>query len=230
MSNRFTLAENVPEVGQNRRVIRVTLIEDQSDLRDGIALLVNRSEDCRCTQSFGSVEEALSHSGPEPPDVVLLDIGLPGMSGIEGVRVLKQRYPRLLVLMLTVYGDDDRIFQAMCAGACGYLLKKTPPERLLDCVREVMAGGAPMSPEVARRVIELFRRYHPPQHAACNLSPQETRLLRLLGEGYHYKTAAADLGISVHTVRFHLRGVYSKLEVHSKSEAVAKALREGLIR
>jgi DNA-binding NarL/FixJ family response regulator len=212
------------------RVIRVIVIEDQPDLRDGLALLINGSLDCRCTQAFGSMEEALLEADSEPPDVALLDIGLPGMSGIEGVRVLKQRYPQLLVLMLTVYGDDQRIFEAMCAGACGYLLKTTPPDRLLDCLREVVAGGAPMSPEVARRVIELFRQYRPAQHATCHLSPQETRLLKLLGEGHHYKTAAAELGISVHTVRFHLRSIYSKLEVHSKSEAVAKALREGLIR
>jgi DNA-binding NarL/FixJ family response regulator len=219
----------MPEAGQHR-IIRVTVIEDQPDLRDGLALLINGSEDCRCIQAFGSMEEALLGTDPDPPDVVLLDIGLPGMSGIEGVRMLKQRYPQLLVLMLTVYGDDKRIFDAMCGGACGYLLKTTPPDRLLDCLRDVVAGGAPMSPEVARRVIELFRQYHPPQHASCSLSPQETRLLRLLGEGHHYKTAATELGISVHTVRFHLRSIYSKLEVHSKSEAVAKALREGLIR
>jgi DNA-binding NarL/FixJ family response regulator len=219
----------MPEAGP-RRIIRVTVIEDQPDLRDGLALLINGSMDCRCTQAFGSMEEALREADSEPPDVALLDIGLPGMSGIEGVRILKQRYPQLLVLMLTVYGDDQRIFEAMCAGACGYLLKTTPPDRLLDCLREVVAGGAPMSPEVARRVIELFRQYRPAQHAACHLSPQETRLLKLLGEGHHYKTAAAELGISVHTVRFHLRSIYSKLEVHSKSEAVAKALREGLIR
>lgn len=212
------------------RTIRVTVIEDQPDLRDGLAMLINGSEDCRCTQTFGSMEAALKEIDPEPPDVVLLDIGLPGMSGIEGARELKLRYPNLLVLMLTVYGDDQRIFEAMCAGACGYLLKTTPRDRLLDCLREVIAGGAPMSPEVARRVVELFRQYHPPQHAPCNLSPQENRLLRLLGEGHHYKTAATELGISVHTIRFHLRSIYSKLEVHSKSEAVAKALREGLIR
>jgi DNA-binding NarL/FixJ family response regulator len=219
----------MPDAGPHR-VIRVTVIEDQPDLRDGLAVLINGSADCRCTRTFGSMEEALAETDPEPPDIVLLDIGLPGMSGIEGVRMLKERYPRLLVLMLTVYGDDRRIFEAMCAGACGYLLKTTPPNRLLDCLREVIAGGAPMSPEVARRVIELFRQHQPPQHATCNLSPQETRLLRLLGEGHHYKTAAFELSISVHTVRFHLRSIYSKLEVHSKSEAVAKALREGLIR
>jgi len=211
-------------------MIRVAIIEDQAEVRDGLALLINRSEDCRCTHAFGSMEQALDGVGGEVPEVALLDIGLPGMSGIEGVPRLKQRYPQLLVLMLTVYAHDERIFQAMFAGACGYLLKKTPPERLVECLREVAAGGAPMSPEVARRIVELFREFRPQRQATWHLSPQEIRLLKLLGDRHHYKTAAGEMGISVHTVRFHLRSIYSKLEVHSKSEAVAKALRDGLIR
>jgi DNA-binding NarL/FixJ family response regulator len=206
------------------------LVEDDPAVREGLALLINRSEDCRATHVFGSMEEALEGIGVDPPHVALVDIGLPGMSGIDGIRLLRQRYPPLLLLMLTVHGDDERIFQAMCAGACGYLLKKTPPERIVDCLRDIVAGGAPMSPEVARRIVELFRECQPSQQTFCHLSPQESRLLKLLGEGHHYKTAAAEMGISVHTVRFHLRSVYSKLEVHSKSEAVAKALRERLIR
>jgi len=151
------------------------------------------------------------------------------MSGIEGLPLLKERCPGLQVLMLTVYGDDDRIFQAMCAGACGYLLKKTTPERLLEGVREVAAGGAAMSPEVARRVIDLFRQFRPPAQDASNLTAQEMRLLKLLGEGHHYKTASAAMGVTVHTVGFHMRRIYEKLQVHSKSEAVAKAFREGLL-
>src|SRR5881628_1104737 len=139
-------------------MIRVAIIEDQSEVREGLALLINRSEDCRATHSYGSMEEALDGIGLEVPDVALADIGLPGMSGIEGVRRLKELCPQLQVLMLTVYDDDERIFQAMCAGACGYLLKKTPPARLLECLREVVAGGAPMSPEVARRIVSLFRK------------------------------------------------------------------------
>lgn len=225
----ITLPGIMPEEGPSE-VIRVAIVEDQAEVRQGLALLIARSRDCRCTHSFGSMEEALEGIGDDAPDVALLDIGLPGMSGIEGVSRLKERYPRLLVLMLTVYGDDDRIFRAMCAGACGYLLKKTPPDRLVECLREVVAGGAPMSPEVARRIVELFRKFRPEQQAASRLSPQEARVLRLLGAGHHYKTAAGEMGISVHTVRFHLRSIYSKLEVHSKSEAVAKALRAGLIR
>ena len=131
--------------------------------------------------------------------------------------------------MLTVYDDDERIFEALCAGACGYLLKKTPPVRLLESLREAVAGGSPMSPEVARRVIELFRRVRPLGKADYDLTPHETRILRLLVEGHNYKTAAAELEVSVNTIAFHIKHIYEKLQVHSKSEAVAKALRGGLL-
>jgi DNA-binding NarL/FixJ family response regulator len=211
------------------RLIRIAIIEDQDELRQGLAYLIDATEGFRCRQSFASMEEALEPMSVEPPDIALIDIGLPGMSGIDGVRILKERLPNLLVLMLTVYKDDDRIFRAICAGACGYLLKKTPPARLVESLREAAEGGAPMSPEVARRVIELFRGFRPPQQAAYHLSPQERRLLELLGEGHHYKTAAEEMSLSLHTVKFHMRNIYEKLQVHSKSEAVAKALRDRLI-
>ena len=152
------------------------------------------------------------------------------MSGIEAIPLLKERCPGLAMIMLTVYGDDDRIIQAVCAGACGYLLKKTPPVKLLECLREVADGGAPMSPEVARRVMILFREYRPPEKAEHQLTPHESRLLRLLVDGHNYKTAAAEIGVTVHAISFHMRKIYEKLEVHSKSEAVAKALRHGLVR
>jgi DNA-binding NarL/FixJ family response regulator len=210
-------------------IIRVAIIEDQTEVREGLALLIDEAPGYRCIHQFATMEDALEKIGSELPDVVLSDIGLPGMSGIEGVRRLKQDYAGLHVLMLTIYDDDERIFQAMCAGACGYLLKKTAPEKLLDSLREVVAGGAPMSPEVARRVIGLFRTIRPKEASASQLTPQETRLLKLLGEGHHYKTAASELGVSINTVSFHLRAIYGKLQVHSKSEAVAKALRDGLI-
>jgi DNA-binding NarL/FixJ family response regulator len=131
--------------------------------------------------------------------------------------------------MLTVYDDDDRIFEALCAGATGYLLKKTAPGKLLDSVREAARGGAPMSPDVARRVVALFREFRPPAHADCHLTPHEMRLLRMLVEGHNYKTAAAELGSSVNTVAFHMKKIYEKLQVHSKSEAVARALRSRLV-
>ena len=210
--------------------IRVAIIEDQREFRDGLAFLIDGTDGYRCTQLCGSMEEALDALQRDLPDVVLVDIGLPGLSGIEGIRLLKERYPRLPVLILTVYNDDERIFAAMCAGACGYLLKKTPKARILECIEEVLDGGAPMSPEVARRVVELFRQFHPPQEADYHLTRQELRLLALLGEGHYYKTAADGLGITINTVSSHMRHIYEKLQVHSKSEAVAKALRQGLIR
>jgi len=134
------------------------------------------------------------------------------------------------VLMLTVYDDDKRIFDAICAGACGYLLKNTPPARLLESLTEVVGGGAPMSPEVARRVVALFREIRPPEQADYQLTPHETRILTLLVEGHNYKTAADELGVSINTIRFHMRSIYDKLQVHSKSEAVSKALRNRIVR
>jgi len=220
--------ENMPN-GQPPPMIKVAIIEDRREIREGLAMLINGTEGFRCTGSYRSMEEALEKIGREMPDVVLNDIGLPGMSGIEGLAILKERYPKLLLLMLTVYDDDERIFDAMCAGASGYLLKKTPPARLLESLREAVGGGAPMSPEVARRVIALFREIRPPERADYELTPHETRLLKLFVEGHNYKTAAAELGVSVHTVSFHLRSIYEKLQVHSKSEAVAKALRNRLV-
>jgi DNA-binding NarL/FixJ family response regulator len=210
--------------------IRVGIIEDQQEVRDGLALLIDDAGGFQCTGRWGSVEEAIDAIPAASPHVILADIGLPGMSGIEGTRLLRKLYPDVQVLVLTVYNDDDRIFRAMCAGASGYLLKNTPPAKLLESLREVSEGGAVMSPSVARRVIDLFQRYRPVESAGFGLSPQEIRLLKLLGEGHHYKTAATELQISVHTVNFYLKRIYEKLQVHSKSEAVAKAFREGLIR
>jgi len=209
--------------------IRVAIIEDQREFREGLAFLIDGTEGYRCAQRFGSMEEALDPLGRDPPDVALLDIGLPGISGIEGIRLLREQCPGLPVLVLTIYNDDERIFGAMCAGACGYLLKKTPKARILECIEDVLDGGAPMSPDVARRVVELFRKFRPPQDANYHLTKQELRLLTLLGEGHYYKTAAGELGITINTVSSHMRHIYEKLQVHSKSEAVAKALRQGLI-
>lgn len=210
-------------------VIKAAIIEDRREIREGLAMLIGGTEGFRCTGSFRSMEEALSKISFDLPDIVLCDIQLPGMSGIEGMRILKERYPNMLLLMLTVYDDDERIFDALCAGACGYLLKKTPPVRLLESLREAVHGGSPMSPEVARRVIALFRDIRPPERADYALTPHETRLLKLLVEGHNYKTAAFELNVSINTVSFHMRRIYEKLQVHSKSEAVAKALRDRLV-
>jgi len=208
--------------------IKVVIIEDRREIREGLATLIQFTEGYSCVGRFYSMEEALQQMGTSPPDVALLDIGLPGMSGIEGIEILKERYPHLLILVLTVYDDDERIFRAMCAGASGYLLKKTPPARLLESISEAVAGGAPMSPEVARRVVLLFRKFAPPKNVDHQLTAHETRLLKLLVEGYNFKNVAAKLGVSVNTISFHMRSIYEKLQVHSKTEAVAKALRDGI--
>ena len=210
-------------------VIKVAIIEDLRDIREGLAMIIKFTGGFRCTGSFRSMEEALERIPIEPPDIALVDIGLPGMSGIEGIRLLKQRFPNMLLLMLTVYDDDEMIFDALCAGACGYLLKKTPAARLIESFREAMDGGAPMSPEIARRVIHLFTEIRPPERADYKLTPHEARLLKLLVEGYSYKSAATEVGVSVTTVAFHIRNIYDKLQVHSKSEAVAKAIRNRLV-
>ncbi len=211
-------------------VIKVAIVEDRREIRDGLGMLINGTEGYRVTGSYRSMEEALEKVGHSLPDLVLSDIGLPGMSGIEGVRILKQRHPDLMIVMLSVYDDDDRIFDALCAGANGYLLKKTPPARLIESLREAATGGAPMSPEVARRVVHLFREFRPPERADYQLTPHETRLLKLLVEGHNYKTAAFELNVSVNTIAFHMKHIYEKLQVHSKSEAVAKALQNRIVK
>jgi DNA-binding NarL/FixJ family response regulator len=209
--------------------LRVVIIEDLREVREGLTMLINGTPGFACASSYRTMEDALERISGDRPEVILTDIGLPGMDGIEGTRILRERFPEVPIVALTVYDDDARIFAILCAGASGYLLKNTQPARLLESLREVVDGGAPMSPEVARRVVKLFREFRPPERAPCHLTPQETELLKLLVEGHHYKTAASEMGISTNTVSFHLKHIYTKLQVHSKSEAVAKALREHLI-
>src|SRR5215813_15049950 len=209
--------------------IKVAIIEDRREIRESLGTLIGGTDGFACTGSYRSMEEALTKIGGHLPDLALVDIGLPGMSGIEGLRILKEQYPDMLLLMLTIYDDDERIFDAMCAGASGYLLKKTQPWILLDSLKEAVAGGLPMSPEVARRVIALFREIRPPERADYELTPHETRLLKLLVDGHNYTTAAVELRVSYNTIKFHMRHIYEKLQVHSKSEAVSKALQNRLI-
>jgi DNA-binding NarL/FixJ family response regulator len=211
--------------------VRVAIVEDQRDIREGLRFLIDGTPGYACAGAFPAVEPALAVISPTMVDIVLMDLGLPGLSGLEGIALLKVRHPELRLIALTVYEDTDRIFEALCAGASGYLLKKTPPARLLECLQDAMQGGAPMSPEVAARVITLFRESRapapPPDH---DLTPHEVRLLTLLAEGHTFKTAARALGNSVNTIAFHMKSVYTKLQVHSKSEAVAKALRTRIVR
>ena len=223
-------------------VIGVVIIEDQPEIREGLLALVGSADGFRGLAGYGSMEEALKGLDRQLGSskmaaawatvsslVILVDLGLPGMDGIEGIRTLNQSYPKIPLVVLSVFEDDNRIFRAICAGASGYLLKKTPPERLLSSLREVAAGGSPMSPEVARRVVELFRRFRAPSSDSFDLTPQEKRVLKLLVDGHNYKTAADELQVTINTISFHVRHIYEKLQVHSKAAAVAKAINNNLV-
>jgi DNA-binding NarL/FixJ family response regulator len=209
--------------------VRAAVVEDDDLVREGLRFLIDASPGFRCVGAWPSVEDALAAIPADVPDVLLMDIQLPGLSGPDGARLVRERHPSVEVLMLTVHAERARIFESICNGACGYLLKGTPPARILEALREAKEGGAPMSPEIARKVVELFRRTPPAQVEEFHLTSQETRLLGLLAEGHGYQAAADRMIVSVNTVRNYVRSVYEKLHVHSSSEAVSKALRLGLI-
>src|SRR5215471_18022399 len=209
--------------------IRVAIVEDDPLTRDGLALLIEGSSGYRCVGKFASMEQALAISNREPVDVFLLDIRLPGMSGSEGVALLRERFQTAQIVMLTVFAEREKVFESICNGACGYLLKKTPPARLLEAIAEAREGGAPLSPEIARKVVALFQQTGPPEQIDQALTPHEVRLLKLLAQGYSYQGAAEQLKLSINTIRTYIRSIYEKLHVHSKSEAVSKAFRSRLI-
>jgi DNA-binding NarL/FixJ family response regulator len=209
--------------------IRVALVEDKRVIREGLGEILGRSTGIACVGTYASVEQALPGLEGAPCDVLLLDIHLPGMSGMDGVRVFRDRFPETRILMLTVYEEEEKVFESIRNGASGYLLKKTPPPQIVEAVRQARAGGSPLSPEIARQMVEHFRRTSGPSRPDASLTDQERGLLRLLAEGHSYAAAAERLGISINTVRDHVRSVYDKLHVHSKSQAVSTALRRGLI-
>jgi DNA-binding NarL/FixJ family response regulator len=209
--------------------LRVVVIEDLREIREGLTALINGTIGFKCVAAFGSMETALARIEREQPDAILTDLGLPGISGTEGIIRIRQIFPEIPIIALTIYDNDTEIFNALCNGANGYLLKNTPPARLLEALKEAVEGGSPMSPQIAARVVNLFRTFRPPEHADYHLTLQETELLKLLIEGHHKKTAAREMDISIHTVSFHLKNIYKKLQVHSKTEAVAKALRERIV-
>lgn len=213
----------------NNSVIEVAIIEDDPETREMLQQLLSTTRGFSCTGAFESCELAFPRFRQDKPQVVLVDIGLPGMSGIEGVRQLKLFYPDIHAVMLTVYQDDDKIFQSICAGASGYLLKRTPKEVLLNAIREAYGGGMPMNAGIARRVLELFRKTAAPIPSDSSLTQREVEILQELVNGSSYKMIANHLCISIETVRNHIKHIYDKLHVHSKSEAVAKALREKLV-
>ncbi|MFQ5569359.1 MAG: response regulator [Rhodothermales bacterium] len=205
--------------------IRIGVIEDQTKVREGLALIIDASEGYECLGRWGTAEAALEDLETLDLDVVLMDIGLPGMSGIEATSLLKARRAEVQVMMLTVYEDDDRIFESLRAGASGYILKKTPPTDLLDAIRDLHEGGSPMSGEIARRVVEAFRRPAVSREVQEKLTLREQEILALLVQNYRYREIADQLYISVDTVRTHIRHIYEKLHVHSRAEAVMKYMK-----
>ena len=220
--------QELPEK-QSSGTISVAIVEDDDRLREGLRILIDATPGYSCPRGYGSVEEALRLLGVEKVDVLLLDIHLPGMLGSEAVKVFREKFPLMQILMLTIYAEQDKVFESICNGASGYLLKKTPPAKLLDAIRETHDGGAPMSPEIARKVVTLFQKTGPPEIIDERLTPQEVRLLKLLSEGYSYQSGAGQMNVSVNTVRNYIRSIYEKLHVHSKNEAVSKGLRSRII-
>ncbi len=212
-------------------MIRIAIVDDDRATREGLAALIDSSAGFRCIGSFRSAEEALEKLADTGADVVLLDVHMPGLLGSDAARLFRDALPSAQIVMLSVYSDDDIVFQSICNGASGYLLKKTPPDRLLESIREAHEGGAPMSPEVARKVVTLFRRVAPvaASEGGDHLTPREAEVLRLLADGHAYESAGRQLNVSVNTVRNYVRSIYEKLHVHSKSEAVSKAIRNRII-
>ena len=203
--------------------ISVSIVEDNDQLRATLARMIGRAGEFALASQHASAEEALKSLPTEKPDVVLMDINLPGMNGVECVRQLKQFAPSLQVVMLTVYEDTENIFNALAAGATGYLLKRTPRAELLDAIREVVRGGSPMTTHIARKVVQSFNRA--PSAPAAKLSEREQQVLDCLSEGFLYKEIAEKLGISYETVHTYIRRIYEKLQVRTRTEAVAKFLR-----
>lgn len=205
-------------------MISVSIVDDESALRESIATFINGSPGFRCTSSFGNAGAALHALPSNPPDVVLMDINMAGMNGIECVRKLKSVCPAVQIVMFTVYEDTDKIFKALAAGATGYLLKRLPPAKLLQAIQEVHEGGSPMSSSIARQVVASFQMAPANSKQHPQLSPREEEVLNLLAKGLTYKQIADELQISLDTVRTYLRRVYEKLHVQSRTEAVAKYL------
>jgi DNA-binding NarL/FixJ family response regulator len=213
----------------NAPPITVGIVDDKPTFREGLAVLVEATPGFRCVGKWGSVEDALRGLDPAGPDVLLLDIGLPGVSGVDGIPSFRARWPRMHVLMLTVFEERERVFQAICSGASGYLLKNTPPGNLLTAIREASNGGAPLSPSIARKVLGMIQAIGGPDKLEHDLSPQQLRLLGLLADGHTYQSAADQMGIALNTVRDYVGKIYERLHVNSKTAAVRKAIRSGLI-
>ncbi len=212
-------------------MIKVVIVEDNSTIREGLKLLIDATDGYSCEAVYSNCEDLLDEIQKIKIDVILMDIDLPGMSGIEGIRRIKKIYEDILILILTVYDENDLIFEALCAGASGYLVKKTPPAKLLDAIKDAYEGGAPMTSNIARKVVDYFQKNKPMRKdvESISLTKREKEVLSGLVEGNSYRAIADELNVSLDTVRFHFRNIYKKMHVHSQSEAVVKAIKEGLV-
>lgn len=209
--------------------IRVVIFEDDAIRRNGLTLLLNTADGFTCVGSFPDANNAVHEIALCKPDVVIMDIGLPKTNGIEAVKKIKLEFPYLPILMQTVFDHDDKVFESIMAGATGYLLKKTSPEKLLEAIQDIYRGGAPMTPEIALKVLGFFKEKENAKASTYMLSEKEKKVLSFLVEGLSYKMISDKLRISYHTVNFHIRNIYQKLHVHTVSEAVAKAIRENIV-
>jgi len=212
-------------------MIKVLLYEDNHDLRLSLQLLIDQTEGMVCTAHFPECHEAASHMSEFAPDVVLMDIDMPTKNGIEGVKIIRKTRPNTHVIMLTVFDDNERVFQSICAGASGYLLKRTPNEKIIDAIREVQSGGAPMTSRIAKQVLQLFSKQHTEikSNTDHNLTQREHETLTWLVKGFSYKMIAQNMNVSIDTVRAHIKKIYEKLHVHSMNEAVAKAIQQKIV-
>jgi len=209
--------------------LSVWLIEDHKTYGERLMRALNRLDGIHCTERFTACEDALAALPHDaPPKVLLLDVELPGINGLDAIAPLRERLPQVAIVILTVFEDDEKIFRAICAGAAGYLLKTSTTDEIADALRIAAAGGSPINPRIARRVLEMFSKAHPPQKD-YGLSPRERDILELLVKGHTIKEAAAQLGIGFYTADEYIRGVYEKLQVKSRGSAIAKAVKEGLV-
>jgi DNA-binding NarL/FixJ family response regulator len=210
--------------------IRVCLFEDNTQLRESLFNLIDASDGFVCVGSFANCDDVIQKISSVKPEVILMDIELPGMNGIDAVGLIKEKFPDVKILMETIFEDDDKVFQSICNGAEGYILKNTPPEEILDAIKEIHEGGAPMTPAIALKVMRMFKQnLSSNKDDSFNLSSREKEVLKCLVEGMSYKLIAANCFISIDTVHGHIKNIYKKLQVHSKSEAVVKAIKRKIV-
>jgi DNA-binding NarL/FixJ family response regulator len=210
--------------------IKVVIFEDNTNLRRGLTTLINGSDGFECTGAFGNCDKLIKNISDTNPDVILMDIEMPGINGIEAVKILKPQFPGIKILMETIFEDDEKVFHSICSGAEGYILKNTPPSQILEAIKEIHEGGAPMTPSIASKVLAMFKSGTSfSKDESHNLTDRELEVLKFLVDGMSYKLIAEKCFVSIDTVSSHVKNIYKKLQVHSKAEAVAKAIKGKIV-